>query len=83
MATGLGRCTTSASVQESGRAVTMYAFDYLPDAKGFVAHGKMWIPDSTGLPLREEMQNPVRRLFNTMMSVRGMRGSFQVGGGTQ
>jgi hypothetical protein len=46
------------SVQEANQAATVYVYDYLPDDKGFVAHGRMWISDATGLPLKEEMQDP-------------------------
>lgn len=57
-AMGLAHCTKDASVQEAGRAATLYVYDYLPDDKGFVAHGKMWVSDATGLPVKEEMQDP-------------------------
>ena len=55
---GLAHCTRDTAVQEGNKAATLYAYDYLPDDKGFVAHGKMWISDATGLPLKEEMQDP-------------------------
>jgi hypothetical protein len=55
---GLAHCTKDATVQEANQAATLYAYDYLPDDKGFVAHGKMWVSDATGLPLKEEMQDP-------------------------
>lgn len=57
-AMGLAHCTKQATVQEANQAATVYAYDYFPDDKGFVAHGKMWISDATGLPLKEEMQDP-------------------------
>jgi len=57
-AMGLGTCTKSGEVQEANQAATLYTYDYVPDKSGYVAHGKMWISDSSGLPLREEMQDP-------------------------
>jgi hypothetical protein len=107
----LGTCTKGATVQDKNRTVSIYSFDYLPDKDGFVAHGKMWISESSGLPVREEMQDPAppanamvatamsatytynddvvvprgaeladsTRLFNTMMSVKGAQGGFQMG----
>jgi hypothetical protein len=57
-AMGLTHCTKDASVQEAGHAATLYVYDYLPDDKGFVAHGRMLVSDATGLPLKEEMQDP-------------------------
>jgi len=57
-AMGLAHCTKDATVQEANQAATVYVYDYLPDDKGFVAHGRMWISDATGLPLKEEMQDP-------------------------
>jgi hypothetical protein len=54
----LGRCTKGATVQDANQPATVYAYDYLPDDKGFIAHGKMWISDSTDLPVKEEMQDP-------------------------
>jgi len=53
---GLTHCARDASAQDT--AATLYVYDYLPDDKGFIAHGKMWISDATGLPLKEEMQDP-------------------------
>jgi hypothetical protein len=55
---GLGQCTKGATVQEANQPTTIYTYDYLPDDKGFIAHGKMWISESTGLPVKEEMQDP-------------------------
>ena len=57
-AMGLAHCTKDTTVQEAGHAATLYVYDYLPDDKGFVAHGKMWVSDATGLPVKEEMQDP-------------------------
>ncbi|HTW35518.1 MAG TPA: hypothetical protein VMD53_12950 [Rhizomicrobium sp.] len=54
----LATCVKSSTVQEANQTASVYSYDYLPDDHGFVAHGKMWISDSTGLPLREEMQDP-------------------------
>lgn len=58
MGMGLAHCTKDSTVQEANQAATLYTYDYLPDDKGFVAHGRMWISDATGLPLKEEMQDP-------------------------
>ena len=55
---GLGQCTKGATVQEANQPATVYTYDYLPDDNGFVAHGKMWISETTGLPVKEEMQDP-------------------------
>jgi hypothetical protein len=57
-AMGLGQCAKGATVQDANQPATVYAYDYLPDDKGFIAHGKMWISESTGLPVKEEMQDP-------------------------
>ena len=46
---GLGQCTKGATVQEANQPATVYTYDYLPDDNGFVAHGKMWISETTGL----------------------------------
>jgi hypothetical protein len=54
----LATCTKEAAVQMANQTATLYSYDYLPDKDGFVAHGKMWISESSGLPLREEMQDP-------------------------
>jgi hypothetical protein len=54
----LGTCSKSGEVQEASQAATVYSYNYLPDDHGYVAHGKMWVSKSTGLPLREEMQDP-------------------------
>lgn len=58
MGMGLAHCTKDSTVQEANQAATLYTYDYLPDDKGFVAHGRMWISDAMGLPLKEEMQDP-------------------------
>jgi len=57
-AMGLAHCAKDSTVREANQAATLYVYDYVPDDKGFVAHGKMWISDATGLPLKEEMQDP-------------------------
>lgn len=42
----------------ANQPATVCTYDYLPDDNGFVAHGKMWISGTTGLPVKEEMQDP-------------------------
>lgn len=54
----LASCTRGASVEEAGQPATRYDLTYLPDASGYSAHGTIWISDMTGLPLREDMQDP-------------------------
>jgi hypothetical protein len=54
----LAACTRDATVQEANQTASLYSYDYLPDDRGFVAHGKIWISELTGLPLREELQDP-------------------------
>lgn len=57
-AMGLAECLKRETVQQANQSVTLYTYDYQPDDHGFVAHGKMWISNETGLPVREEMQDP-------------------------
>jgi len=57
-AMGLGTCTKAGDVTEADQAATLYSYDYVPDKDGYVAHGKMWISNESGLPLKEEMQDP-------------------------
>jgi hypothetical protein len=52
----LAACMPGASVQQNGQQATLYTYTYLPNADGSVAHGSMWISDTTGLPVHEEMQ---------------------------
>ena len=55
---GLGTCITVGGVREAKQAATIYSYDYLPDDQGYIAHVRLWVSDSTGLPLREEMLDP-------------------------
>jgi len=55
-AMGLDLCAKDSGVKEGNQAATLYTFSYRPDADGFVAHGRIWIADDTGLPLREELK---------------------------
>lgn len=55
-AMGLGECSKGEPVQQEN--ATVYSYSYVPDDHGYVAHGKMWISNASGLPLREEMQDP-------------------------
>jgi len=50
----LADCMKEGSAYEDGEPATVYVYTYQTDANGFTSHGKMWISDATGLPLREE-----------------------------
>jgi len=54
----LADCTKDGSAYEGGEPATVYVYTYQTDANGYTAHGKMWISDATGLPLREEFSEP-------------------------
>ncbi|HLY04732.1 MAG TPA: hypothetical protein VKR31_03195 [Rhizomicrobium sp.] len=52
---GLSDCAKGDSVQEAGQAATVYTYDVGTDDN--TGSATVWIADSTGLPLREEMQD--------------------------
>lgn len=86
-AMGLVNCTKGIAVKEANQAATLYAYDYLPDDKGFVAHGRMWISDDTGLPLKEEMQDPAppanAMVANAIAATYTYNGDVQVPAGAE
>jgi hypothetical protein len=77
-AMGLDLCAKDSSVKEGARAATLYTYSYRPDADGFVAHGRIWIGDETGLPLREELKEsapPANQMVATAISATYQYGS--------
>ena len=52
---GLAECDDAGTTQMSGQPVKVYNITYVPDRDGFAARGTMWISQSTGLPLREDL----------------------------
>jgi len=52
----LADCQLLGPTQEAGQQATLYAYDYLPDADGSTTSGKIWISETSGLPLRQELQ---------------------------
>ncbi len=54
----LDQCTQAGHDTVNGAPATVYTYSYLPDRAGFVAQGRLWISDVSGLPLREEFQEP-------------------------
>jgi hypothetical protein len=54
----LGQCTQAGHDTVNGAPATVYTYSYLPDRAGFVAQGRLWVSDVSGLPLREEFQDP-------------------------
>ena len=57
----LGTCEfVGTEDEDGGRSASLYAITYLPDKDGSRSSGKIWIIDATGLPLRQEMQNPTQ-----------------------
>jgi len=54
----LAECTQGAHETVDGTSATVFDYSYLPDDGGYVAHGRMWISDVTGLPVREELDEP-------------------------
>lgn len=54
----LATCTKSGTGYEAGTPVSIYTLTYATDSDGFTAHGTIWISDVTGLPVREEFNEP-------------------------
>jgi hypothetical protein len=54
----LADCTKGASSDMDGQSATVFNYTYATDSHGFTARGTMWIADKTGLPLREEFNEP-------------------------
>jgi len=52
----LGQCEKDGDAEEAGQATTKITYRYLPDKRGFIAHGAIWISNATGLPVREDME---------------------------
>ncbi len=54
----LGQCTQSGQETVDGQSAMIYTYSYLPDDAGYTAQGRIWISEATGLPLREDFQEP-------------------------
>jgi hypothetical protein len=68
---GLAECDDGGTTHMSGQPVKVYNFTYVPDRDGFAAHGTIWISQSTGLPLREDLHEagpPANRMVATDIS---------------
>lgn len=52
---GLTDCTREGSARDEGQATSLYTYDYRPDENANHVSGKIWISDSTALPMRQEL----------------------------
>lgn len=52
---GLIDCTREGSAKDEGQATSLYTYDYRPDENANHVSGKIWISDSTALPMRQEL----------------------------
>lgn len=83
---GLALCARDSAVREGDQAATLYTYSYKPDSNGFVAHGKIWIADESGLPLREEMNEtapPANQMVATAISATYHYGNFAIPAGAE
>ncbi|HEY4941049.1 MAG TPA: hypothetical protein VII56_06445 [Rhizomicrobium sp.] len=51
----LADCRLQGPAQEGGQSASIYTYSYLPDSDDSHTSGQIWISDSTGLPLRQEL----------------------------
>ncbi|HEY5049076.1 MAG TPA: hypothetical protein VII49_13760 [Rhizomicrobium sp.] len=52
---GLAACRFEGITNPSGRPLSIYALEYVPDARASHVSGEIWISPATGLPLRQEL----------------------------
>ncbi|GEM_PF-5859204 len=66
----LDKCAIADHLQEQGQAATVYTYNYAPDTFGDFADGTLWVSDSNGLPLRQEIREsgtlPNRRVARSI-----------------
>lgn len=52
---GLTDCTLEGPARDEGQRTSLYTYDYRPDENANHVSGKIWISDSTDLPIRQEL----------------------------
>jgi hypothetical protein len=52
---GLAECQLAGPAQDAKQSSSLFTYGYIPDSNASHVTGKMWISDSSGLPLRQEL----------------------------
>lgn len=67
---GIQSCSRGGAADaNANRPVSMYSYDYLPDANAGEVTGRMWIDDSSRLPVRQELAQSVSSQQNLPISM--------------
>jgi hypothetical protein len=66
---GLAECQLTGPAQDTKEPSTLFTYGYLPDSNASHVGGKMWISDSSRLPLRQELAQEEETHHNVRVAI--------------